>query len=217
MKTCAVIAAKDEEAHVGKVVKETLNYVDAVIVVDDGSRDSTKKVAEASGASVLHHVVNLGKGAAIKTGCDEAVKRGFGRIVLIDADGQHEPKEIPKFLKALDEADLVCGIRTRKKSMPLVLKFGNWFIFQVSRMLYGVGVTDTQCGFRAFNASVWDKIRWDSSGYSMESEMLARAGRQSLKYSTIAISTIYSDKYKGTTVLDGIKIVVSLLWWRLRQ
>ncbi|MDO8481032.1 MAG: glycosyltransferase family 2 protein [Nanoarchaeota archaeon] len=217
MTSCAVIAAKDEEKHVGVVVKDTLTYVDEVILVDDGSKDGTKKVAEAAGAKVMRHVVNLGKGAAIRTGCEEAVRRKVSKIVLIDADGQHEPKELPRFLKALDSVDIVYGIRTRRESMPLVLKFGNWFIFQVSKLLYGVKVSDTQCGYRAFNASVWPKIRWESSGYSMESEMLAKAGKQNLKYSTVDISTIYSDKYKGTTVLDGMKIVLNMLWWRLRR
>jgi glycosyltransferase involved in cell wall biosynthesis len=213
----AVIAARNEEKNIAKVVKETKKYVDGVVVVDDGSTDSTGKMGENSGAIVLKHVVNLGKGAAVNTGCIYAVSNKAGIIVLLDADGQHEPKEIPRFLNRLKECDIVFGIRAERENMPFVFKFGNWFINKTTHILYGVDIKDTQCGYRAFKASIYNKIKWKSAGYSMESEMITNVGKKRLKYSQISISTIYSDKYKGTTVLDGIKIVIDMLWWRLTR
>ena len=213
----AVIAAKNEEKYISNVVKETNKYVDKVVVVDDGSTDSTKQKAEKIGAVVLRHVVNMGKGSAIKTGCEYAIGKGADLIVLLDADGQHEPKEIPKFVSALKKSDIIFGFRRRDKNMPLVLKFGNWAIDTATYLLYGVKIKDSQCGFRAFRASIYNKIKWQSSNYSMESEMIANAGKKRLKYSEIEISTIYSDKYKGTTIIDGIKIVMNMFWWRISR
>ena len=164
---------------------------------------------------MLRHIVNLGKGAALKTGCDFAVKKGAEFIIALDADAQHDPGDIPRFAEKLKKYDIVFSYRKASSKMPPVLRFGNWFISNVVGILYGIRLNDTQCGFRAFSKEAYRKIRWNSIDYSMESEMIARAGRQRLKYVQIPIQTIYSDRYKGTTVLDGMKIVLNMAWWKL--
>jgi len=216
-KIFAIIPAYNEEKHINKVVKETKKYLDNVIVVDDGSKDKTKEVAKKSKAIVLRHLVNLGKGAALKTGCDYAVKNNADIMIAIDADAQHNPKEIPKFLENIKNCDVVLAYRKTNKDMPLVLKFGNWFINKTIKFLYGPKIKDSQCGYRAFTTKAYKKIRWKASDYSMESEMIAKIGKYKLSYQEIPIETIYSDKYKGTTILDGIKIVFDLLLWRLNN
>lgn len=216
-KIFAIIPAHNEEKHIGKVVREAKKYVDEVIVVDDGSKDKTKKSAEKSGAIVLRHVVNLGKGASLKTGCEYAIKHNADIIITIDADGQHDPKEIPKFLESLKKHDVVLAFRKMNKNMPLILKFGNRVINQTIKFLYGPKIIDSQCGYKAFSAKVYKKIRWKASDYSMESEIIAKIGKHKLSYCEIPIDTIYSDKYKGTTILDGIKIVFDLLIWKLNN
>lgn len=210
----AVIPAYNEEKSIIGIIQKTRKYVDKVIVVDDGSMDSTKKNAENTGAIVLRHVVNLGKGAALKTGCDFAFSKGAKFVVALDADAQHNPEDIPRLAEKLERHDIVFSFRKSSASMPLVLKFGNSFISGVARALYGIDLKDTQCGFRAFSREAYRKIRWSASDYSMESEMISNAGKQRLKYSQIPIETVYSDKYKGTTVMDGIKIVLNMLWWK---
>jgi len=216
-KIFAVIPARNEKTYIGRIVRETLKYVDKVIVVDDGSKDKTEKAAERNKAIVLRHVVNLGKGAAVKTGCEYAIKNKADIIILIDADAQHDPKEIPKFLKSLEKHDIVLAYRKRNKNMPLVLKFGNWFINEIINYLYGVKIHDSLCGYRAFSAKVYKKIRWKATDYGMEGEMISKIGKHHLSYSEIPIETIYSDKYKGTTILDGIKIAFNLFFWRLNN
>lgn len=210
----AVIPAYNEEGSIISIVKKTKKYVNNVAVVDDGSKDKTKVSAEKAGAIVLRHIVNLGKGAALKTGCDLAVKKGAKFIIALDADAQHDPDEIPRFVEKLKKYDVVFSYRKASSKMPLVLRFGNFFISIVANVLYGINLTDTQCGFRAFSKAAYKKIRWNASDYSMESEMISRAGKQRLKYVQIPIQSIYSDKYKGTTVIDGIKIVLNMLWWK---
>ncbi|MBI3027788.1 glycosyltransferase family 2 protein [Candidatus Woesearchaeota archaeon] len=214
-KIFAVIPGYNEGKNIGGVVAKTKRYVDSVIVVDDGSNDKTKEIAKNAGAAVLKHVINLGKGAALKTGCDYAAKKNARFIIVLDADAQHNPKDIPRFIEKLKRKDIVFSYRRSSGKMPLVLRFGNWFISKVVMMLYGVNLKDTQCGFRAFSREAYRKIRWNASDYSMESEMISRAGKQKLKYVQIPISTIYSDKYKGTTVIDGAKIVLNMVWWKL--
>lgn len=211
----AIIPACNEEKNIISIVKKTKKYLDNVVVVDDGSKDKTKDAAEKAGAVVLKHVINLGKGAALKTGCDFAIRKGAKFLVALDADAQHNPKDMPRFIEKLKKYDVVFSYRKASKEMPIVLRFGNWFISGVARALYGVSLNDTQSGYRAFSKEAYKKIRWNASDYSMESEMISRAGRQRLKYVQIPIQTIYSDKYKGTTIIDGVKIVLNMFWWKL--
>src|SRR3989338_383091 len=214
-KIFVVIPAFNEERSIAKIIRKSGNLVGKVIVVDDGSKDKTGYVAEKAGAVVLRHIINLGKGAALKTGCDFAVRHGSDYVVAIDADAQHKPEDIPRFIEKLKRSDIVFGCRKFGSKMPFVLRFGNWFIAEVTWLLYGIKINDTQCGFRAFSKEAYKKIRWGAVDYAMESEMIARAGKQRLKYVQIPIETIYSDRYKGTTVVDGIKIVLNMLWWRI--
>ena len=211
----AVIPARNEEKNIRKTIEKTLGHVAHVVVVDDGSKDSTAKLAEKAGATVLHHMINLGKGAALKTGCDYAFSGGATHIVALDADAQHNPDDIPRFAEKLENYDIVFSYRKYSREMPAVLRFGNWLISEIASLLYRVDLKDTQSGFRAFSRETYKKIRWRASDYSMESEMISRAGKQKLKYVQIPIETIYSDRYKGTTVIDGMKIVLNMLLWRL--
>ena len=210
-----VIPAHNESNNIGEIIKKTKKYVDNVVVVDDGSRDETYNVAKSSGVDVLEHVINLGKGAALKTGCDYAVKNGAEFLVVLDADAQHDPDEIPRFLEKLNDYDIVFGYRKGSKNMPFVLRFGNWFISSVIDILYNINLRDTQSGYRAFSAETYKKIRWSAADYSMESEMIVNVGKNKLKYTQLPIKTIYSDRYKGTTIIDGIKIVMNMFLFKL--
>ena len=115
----------------------------------------------------------------------------------------------------MKESDIVFGYRKFSENMPFVLRFGNWFINKTTFLLYHLNLNDTQCGYRAFTLSAYKKVRWYAPDYSMESEMISRAGKNKLTYSEVPIQTIYNDKYKGTTIIDGFKIVLKMFWWRL--
>ena len=215
-KVWVVIAAYNEEKHIGAVIDNVKKFCSNIIVVDDGSRDKTFQIAKSNGVIALNHIVNMGKGAAVKTGCDFALKKVAGSVILVDADGQHDPKDIPSFLKALEGKDIVFGYRKFTKKMPFVFRFGNRFINNITKMLYGIKLRDTQCGYRALTAKAYKKVRWNANDYAMESEMIANAGKHKLKYEQVPIETIYSSKYKGTTPIDGVKIVLNMILWRLK-
>jgi UDP-N-acetylglucosamine---dolichyl-phosphate N-acetylglucosaminyltransferase len=211
-----IIPAYNESRTIYEVIKKTQSITDNIVIVDDGSSDKTYKAAVDAGAKhVLQHVVNLGKGAALKTGCDFAVSRGAEILVVMDGDNQHDPAVIPKLVDALSETRLIIGSRKIGKGMPLVFTLGNIFIQYMTKFLYGVKIKDTQSGFRAFSSRNYSKIRWNSTDYSMESEMIAKACLAGLRIYEIPIKTVYHDSYKGTTIFDGVKIITNMIKWRL--
>jgi len=210
-----IIPAYNEGTTISAVITKTKRYAANIVVVDDGSTDSTFEQAQPAGIIALRHQVNLGKGAALKTGCEYAVQHGATKIIVMDADGQHDPKEIPRFLQALDKYDLALGSRQIPTSMPLVMKIGNRFISNSVKILYGLKVDDSQCGFRAFTASAYAQIRWEAQDYFVETEILIKAGKKRLQHTQVPIETIYADKYKGTTVLDGVMIIAKMLGGKL--
>lgn len=213
-----VIPAYNEAKHVSEVLKKIKKEgYKNVVFVDDGSTDGTASIARKQGVVVLEHIINLGKGAATKTGCDYAVKNKAELIVLIDSDGQHKPEDIKRLIDTLKktDSDIVFGFRPINKNMPFVMKFGNWFINNATKIVEGVNLKDTQSGFRCFTTYAYKKIRWKSADYSMESEMISNVARNKLKYTQIKIQTIYLDNFKGTSIFDGIKIFINILRFRI--
>ena len=218
MKVVAVMPVYNEEKTVGGVIRQVKKYADEVVAVDDGSRDDSYAAAERAGAVVLKHVINMGLGFTLRTGCEKAVRMGADIIITIDSDGQHDPKEIPKLVSELkkNRLDIVIGYRPPSKSMPFTKKFGNWLIYNSSKVFFGVDIKDTQSGFRVFTKRAYQKIKWNSSRYAVASEIVMNIGKNKLKYKEVRIKTIYGNKFKGTTVIDGLKIFLSMLWWKIR-
>jgi len=216
MKTAAVIPAYMEGDTIGDVVRKTKSYVDYVVVVDDGSMDDTSLNSKDADL-VIRHPVNMNKGFSMITGIEAAIREGAQVIVTIDADDQHDPSDIPRFLDALKDADIVFGSRELNKNMPFILRFGNWFLSTATYMLYGIKVSDTQSGYRAFTKDAYQKIKWKSRDYRVETEMIINAARSNLSYKELFIKTRYLCNHKGTTVVDGVKIFTSLILWRITR
>lgn len=210
-----IIPAYNEEKRIKEVISKSKKYVKNIVVVNDGSLDKTKDVSLSEKVRVLNHIVNLGKGAALKTGCEYAIKNHATEVIFIDSDGQHPPEKIPEILDKLKNNDVVLCYRHFHKQMPFVLRFGNWFLGFLFEILFGLRVKDTQSGYRGFRTAVYDKIAWSARDYGVETEMLAGIAKNKLRVSQIDIPTIYHEKYKGTTVIDGIFISLKIIWWRL--
>ncbi len=211
-----VIPACNEERRIASVVRLVRAQGFSPIVVDDGSRDRTSDAARRAGACVLRHAVNLGKGAAMKTGADFAFSRGARAIVFLDGDGQHSPDELPLFLERLVQGyDIVFGARKVVGRMPIERRAGRWLFRKVIEIFYGMRLHDPLCGYRALTKAAYAKVRWRNRGYDVESEMIARAGKAMLTHAEIPIETIYHDRYKGMTMGDGVRIMARLVWWRM--
>ena len=217
-----MLPARNEAARLGPVLASIPVGIDGCaevteIVVDDGSDDATEHVATAAGASVIRHAISLGKGAALRTGCDLALEHGCDLIAVMDADGQHRAEDIPALVRPLaaGEADLALTYRSFAGDMPAAMRLGNWGLSHAFAGLFGARFRDTQCGLRAFTADAYRCLRWRSSDYSVETEMLTRAARLGLRVVEVPIETVYHDRYKGTTIADGIRILANMLRWRL--
>ncbi len=218
MKTFVIIPAHNEEKHIAKVINETKKFSENIVVVDDGSSDKTISESEKTGATVLKHEINLGKGAALRTGAEYSIKKGADSVVFIDSDGQHSPADIPRLMKALEEADVVFTYRNLKsENMPLTKKFGNFVLNTLLKLLFGIKIIDTQCGFKAITSKAYKTLRLISSDYNIESEIAAKTGKHKLSFMQIPIETVYNDRYKGTTPLDGMNIAMRMLWWKLNR
>lgn len=215
----AVIPAYNEAKNIIGVIKNLEKHILNIIVIDDGSADNTHALLKENfygRIKILQHKINLGKGAAMKTGCEAALKLGAKIIIMIDGDGQHSPEDIPQMLNKLinKNLDIVFGIRRFDKNMPVIKTLGNKFLSCAINFFSHVRLDDTQSGFRAFTTKAYEKIRWVSTDYSIETEMIIRAGKHNLKYGAVPIQTIYMDNHKGTTPIDGIIIIFNLLKWR---
>ena len=216
--TAIIIPAYNEEKTIKEIIRRAKysNPKSLIIVVSDGSKDKTVKIASDEGVIVIDKKENRGKGFVARLGCDYAYNKNYEKIVLIDADGQHNPEDIPRFIKALDVSDLVFSYRVGGKQ-PFVYKFGNWGLNLMTWILYGKKLKDTQSGLRAFNRKAYGQIRWNSTGYPMESEMIARS--KGLRYRELAIKKIYSKEHKGadkgTSVSTGLKIGWKLIVWKI--
>jgi len=214
MKFFVVIPAYNEAPRIGGVINGVRKFTKDILVVDDGSKDKTAEMAQKEGVKVLRHRLNLGKGAAMKTGVEAAIDLGAEAIILIDADGQHDPKHIPEFLKQINQGDeVVFGSRNLSYGVPLIRYLGNKFGSVLISLLFGIYRSDMLCGYIAFTKKAYQKIKWDSSRYGVESEIVARTGKNKLKYTEIPIETIYKDKYKGVTIFDAIGILFNIPRW----
>lgn len=214
-----IIAAYNEEKHILELTKKVLAQgFSNVVVANDGSRDKTAELAGKTAAIVLTHITNLGKGAVMKTGADYAVAHGAKAMIFIDGDGQHNPAELPLFVNALNHGNqIVFGCRRQNKKMPFVRQLGKHLTHATVKLFYNLDLEDVLSGYRALTKDAYEKVRWDSHDYRVESEMIARAGKNNLCYTQFEIDTIYHDHYKGVNIFDGIKMLFYLVWWRMRH
>lgn len=195
----AVIPAYNESSKIGSVIAEASKFVNSIIVVDDGSVDKTKDIATTLNAIVVRNKRNMGKGFALKRGVIECLKYNPDIIVTIDADGQHDPSDIPKLLEPLksEDADVVIGSRYHEETLsdaPLYRRIGLNFLNSINRILVKSSVRDGNSGYRAYSKEVISTIlKYDSAGYGVEVEQLAAIEGAGFRVMEVPITI----KYKG--------------------
>ena len=194
---CVLIPAYNEEKRIGSVIGAAQERGFAVVAVDDGSQDDTVGVIRRSGAHCVVSAVNGGKGAAIRKGFDWVMKSPFKAVIVVDADGQHDPAELDSFVTALagGEADLVIGNRMHDpQGMSFLRRCTNRTMSFIISSTAGQHVPDTQCGYRAFTRKALEKMTLKTDRFEIESEMILSAGRSRLKLRSIPIRSVYRDE-----------------------
>lgn len=201
----AIIPGYNPGKRLEKVIGETVNYVDSVVFIDDGCTDDSLQIAKKYNIKILSHAKNLGKGFALKTGTDFALKQlKADKIVYIDADGQHDPKDIPRFLKELGGADIVIGSRIHNKnSMPYIRRISNQISAYLISKVAQVKFIDSQTGFRAIRSPVFNKVKFIPGRYETETRFLIDVARSDLKIKFIPINSLYSDE--NGKIVSGYK------------
>jgi glycosyltransferase involved in cell wall biosynthesis len=193
----AVIPAYQEEKHIRDVVRRTRAKIDNVLVVDDGSRDKTADRAREGGAEVIAHPQNRGKGESIKTGLRHWLDRQFSWVFVLDADGQHRPEEIDRFIHAAlsDGASLLLGNRMKDvASMPVLRRAVNRYMSKQISRVCGQNIPDTQCGFRMIHRHLIPELLGGTNRFDYETEMLFIASRKGFRIESVPISTVYCDE-----------------------
>ncbi|MCX6727078.1 MAG: glycosyltransferase family 2 protein [Candidatus Shapirobacteria bacterium] len=219
MKIAIIVPEYNEGIKAIKTIKNILRQTkNPIIVIDDGSVKSAfnlivKAFKNNQRVTIRRHVINLGKGAAMKTGVELAWKLGYEAVIFVDADGQHNPKRIKQFEKKLETSQIVFGYRLMNKSMPVIRRWGNKVAANLVRVLFNIKKKDLLSGFLGFRKEVYPQIEWSSCRYGIETEMATKIGKNKLKFSEIKIDTIYIDKYKGVTILDALKILLQIPFW----
>jgi glycosyltransferase involved in cell wall biosynthesis len=190
MKTIAIIPAYNEESTIRDVIKSTSQFVDEILVINDGSIDKTSEVASNAGATIIDNIVNRGLGKTIKRGYEEAIKRGADIVVQIDADGQYDPKEIPKLIQPIldNQADLVLGSRldNLKYDMPWLKKQGNKAFTGLLRMLTGADIKDGQTGFRATRKEVLETLEIHGD-FTYTQEMIVKVSNEGWRIANVPV------------------------------
>jgi glycosyltransferase involved in cell wall biosynthesis len=187
-----------------------------IIVIDDGSEDHTFREARETGVLVLQHATNLGLGAALGTGFEMARLHEATIVVTLDADGQHDPGDLPRITAPILDgtADVVIGSRMLDpEGMPfdrlIINRAANWLTFA----LFGIWVSDSQSGLRAFSREAIDQLEIQASRMEVSSEIVAEVGRLRLRLVEVPIRPIYTaySRKKGQSNLNGLSVLYRLL------
>ena len=211
------IPAYNEEKTIDDIVKRSLNFVDKVIVCDDGSQDFTSKRAEQSGAVIIKHEKNKGKGAAFKSLFNYAKKINADIMVTIDGDGQFLPEEINKLINPIIEknVDVVIGNRyDSNKEMPAYRQAGNKMLDKITHLASNLPFNDTQSGFRSYSKKAIESINFFTDGFGVDSEIIVDASNKGLKISEEKITVLYNTQGKTSTkdpITHSAGVVTSII------
>ena len=212
------IPCYNEEVAIGSLVARASQYADRVVVLDDGSTEKTADVARLTGADVLAHDTNLGKGAALRDLFARATQCDVDVLVIIDGDGQHNPDDIPLLVSPVvsDEADFVIGSRylTGKSDTPSYRRFGQLVLDKFTRVgsRRDLPVTDTQSGFRAFSMKTAHIFKFTSNKLGIESEMLMDAAKAQVRIKEVDVSVRYDVGRSSTNPMaHGLEVLVGVL------
>ena len=218
--TLVIVVGYNAASYLEELVARLRVVVDSadIIYIDDGSNDETAEILKRLEVKCLRHRRNLGKGAALKTGFRYARHCGYQSVVTMDADLQHRPEEIPRFLARDNGARLLLGTRAMQSGlMPGARRLSNFLTSMVISVFNARRVRDSQCGFRLLPVSLLEQISLESKGFFAESELLLRAGQLGFEIREVPVSTVYNDAPSRINhladTLRFVRLAFGRLWW----
>jgi glycosyltransferase involved in cell wall biosynthesis len=210
-----VIPCLNEARSIGPLVTNVLTHLDMVVVVDDGSTDDTAQNATRAGATLAQHRSPCGKGAALRTGFSLLAEKGFSWALTLDGDGQHDPADIPAFLRRAEETSdgLLVGDRmSNPDGMPAVRRWTNRWMSRYLSKMTGQPLADSQCGFRLLRLDVWKSLDLRTGHFEVESEVLLAFLAAGESVGFVPIRVIYrQERSKIHPIIDSWRW---LRWWR---
>ena len=193
MNTIVALPAYNEGKYIADIVQAVKKHADTVIVLDDGSTDDTAWEAIGAGAKLIQHKTNKGYGSAIQTILAKTRDTDFDVLVIIDADNQHFPDDIPALVEAVRSGyDLAIGQRARK-DVPTFRRVGGTVLSVFTFLLSGKWVKDSQSGFRAYSKKAVELIDLKETGMAVSSEIISEATKHGLNIVEVPISVRYTD------------------------
>ncbi len=207
----ALIPAYNCADRVGSVVRGIARFVPDVLVVDDGSTDGTGEAARAAGASLVVHPENRGKGPAVRSGLAVLLGQPYSHVLMLDADGQHDPEDARQFLEAAPEADFVLGDRLwNREAIPARRFWTNFIGTRALQLMTGFPLEDSQCGYRLVASSYLRRMGLVGSRYSVDTEIIVRAGKLRARFAHVPVRVIYEGAVSHYRPLrDTVHIVLS--------
>jgi glycosyltransferase involved in cell wall biosynthesis len=218
-KLVAAIPALNCAATIGEVVAGCLRHLDAVVVVDDGSDDGTAAEATAAGAQVEVLAANRGKGFALRRGIALALAHEPAAVAMLDADGQHDPADLPALIAAWErgEGELVVGSRMGDSEViPPSRYWTNYIGSRILSWMTGQELEDSQCGFRIASAELLRRLRLTADGFAIESEMLLKAARLGARVGGAPVKTIYDGACSNfRPLVDTVRISCASIYYKV--
>lgn len=206
-KICAIIPVYNEEKNLGFVIKKVKEHDLDIIVIDDGSTDNTAEIAKREDVYLIRHPVNEGKGKALRDGFRYALEKGYDLIITLDADGQHNPDEIPLFIKKISDsaAGIIVGNRLHSPTgMPSSRLFINKLFSKITSKVCKQNIPDALCGYRIIKRAVLASIKLNAKRFDMDPQILIKTAKAGFKIDSINIKCIYAGEYSDVRPLrDG--------------
>jgi|TARA_B110000238_G_C16091443_1_gene424009 glycosyltransferase involved in cell wall biosynthesis len=217
--TLVVILTYNEQDKIINVLEEVSKSFKNVLVVDNNSEDLTVERVKKFPVFLVKHIYNLGKSDSMKTAMEFAKLQQFKYIAYIDGDGQHKSKDLINICKKIhnSKSQIVIGYRKELSNLNFQKKIGTIILQNLFAVIYKKKIYDIQSGLRVIDLSIESKIYWHSTGimhYFADAEITCNAVKNKCVIEQIPIETLSSEKYKGMNILQGLYLILMILYWR---
>lgn len=216
--TLLIIPVYNSSAYLEELIERLAGQFDSehILFLNDGSTDGSLEIFKKSNSHYLSFDKNRGKGAVLIEGFNYAIKHKYDYVITMDSDLQHRPEEIPRFIDRAGGVGIVVGNREISGSnMPPLRRLSNWLTSALISIFSRINISDSQCGFRLISLNSLSRLRLNSGGFQLESELLLKAGMAGEKVTQVPISTVYNNAPSSINHLGDTLKFIGQIWRRI--